>query len=264
MKENSIILLCVDLEGFASVTGEIGKSLSDSKDLCFAAREAVRTINITAQAIFDTGNYDVWIWDNHGTGLNLDYTAIDERCSIISGQGEPARMSFVSPNTAGAFLLGYHSRGGNPKGVLAHSYSSISYQEISVNGEAVGEIFCDAHILGEKGIPVMGVVSDDEGCREAERISEAPHNVITKFALARNMCRTRPRREIDDDLRQMVSKSLPDASGRTPLKTQESYTLRIKYQRSDLAAQRVKTDPRFSLVDPYTVETVVKSLSFVF
>lgn len=38
------------------------------------------------RALFDEGADEVIVWDNHGSGVNLDYDLLDARCRIALGQ----------------------------------------------------------------------------------------------------------------------------------------------------------------------------------
>lgn len=258
------ILLCLDLEGLPCVVGEAGRSLTESTDYRFSAVEGARTINAAAEAIFEAGDYDVWVWDSHDHGLNLDCSCVDERCTIINGQGEPTRMSFVNQSVVGAYLIGYHSMEGTRNGVLAHTYSSALFYGVRVGGRAAGELYCDALILGEKGIPVIGVVSDDLGCAEAQEYLSDPRTVVTKRCLSRNMAVSRPRNEVYEEIRRMCRESTPNAESFVPVTHERPISVALSYQRADMAALRVRSDPRFNHIDAHTIEATVDSLSTVF
>ena len=70
----------VDLEGVACAVGIPGEGMGNGANYAFAAREALREANACARALFDGGADEVIVWDNHGSGVNLDYDEVDPRC----------------------------------------------------------------------------------------------------------------------------------------------------------------------------------------
>jgi len=90
----------VDCDGSACVVGEPGKSLSFSRDYGFARGQATREAEAAARALFDSGAEQVVLWDNHGSGANLEFDRLDERCQIALGSGF-ARKSHWMPRWRG-------------------------------------------------------------------------------------------------------------------------------------------------------------------
>ena len=87
--------IAVDLEGVACVVGD-RSGLGDGSNYDFAAKQGAREADAAARALFDMGTEQVIVWDNHGSGVNLDYDMIDSRCDIALGSGMPHRSRKVS------------------------------------------------------------------------------------------------------------------------------------------------------------------------
>jgi D-amino peptidase len=64
-------------------------------------------------------------------------------------------------------FVGFHSRAGTPKGLLAHTWASAVVHELRLNGREVGETAINAAILGDAGVPVTLVCGGDDLAREA-------------------------------------------------------------------------------------------------
>jgi D-amino peptidase len=176
-------MIGVDCDGVACAAGEAGKSLSDAGDFAFARAQATREADAAARALFEAGAQRVVVWDNHGAGNNLSFDRLDARCEIALGAGFARRWPGLDGDFAGVLMVGYHAMEGTPDGVLAHTYMSHAVRQISVNGQAVGEIALDAAVAGELGVPLIFVSSDAAGCEEARRFAPHAEVVATKHGL---------------------------------------------------------------------------------
>ena len=170
-------LIAADLEGIHGIVGEPYKSLyPDVADYAKAIENAVKEINVAVKALFDAGAGRVAVWDNHGQGKNIDFSAIDARAVRVENppMKRYERLSFAKNFAfAGIILLGYHSKEGSFNGVLAHTYSSAAIQYYKIGGKTMGEAEIDAYIAGELGIP--GAV-----CRLRRRLHRADKRCHTR------------------------------------------------------------------------------------
>lgn len=176
----------VDCEGVACVVGTPGHGLHDSVNYPFAAKQAAREANAAARALFDSGAQEVIVWDNHGAGMNFDYDLIDRRCRIAMGSGARTRFASIDDSFGGVLFVGYHAREGTRGGVLAHTYSSVTYQYFKVNGLEVGEMEIDAAFAGAHGVPVIFAASDRAAIAQARQSFPWIEAVETKEGLAWN------------------------------------------------------------------------------
>jgi D-amino peptidase len=179
-------MIGVDCDGAACVVGEPGRALSDSCDYAFSRGQATREADAAARALFECGAEKVVIWDNHGSGANLDYHLMDARCDFAIGSGFGRRWPGLDSGYAGVLMIGYHAMQGTPGGVLAHTCSSSAYRWIKMGGREVGEIALDAAVAGEFGVPLILVASDECGCEEARRFVPWVQTVATKRGVGRN------------------------------------------------------------------------------
>lgn len=124
-------------------------------------------MNACIAACFEAGATKVIVRDGHGGGKNVDPKLIDKRAMLIQGATPDARFKEIEGCDA-VILLGYHAMALTPKAIMAHSYSSASYQSILLNGKPIGEIGIDAAIAAEHNVPVVMVSGDDKTCLEAK------------------------------------------------------------------------------------------------
>ena len=174
----------VDCEGVACAVGIPGQNLGDGENYAFAARQATREADAAARALFDMGAEEVIVWDNHHSGVNLDYGLLDPRCKILLGSGHHGRFPRIDESFGGVLFIGYHAREGSRPAVLAHTYSSAAYHRYSINGTPVGEMEIDAAFAGKAGVPVIFAASDDIGAAQARESFPWAETVATKEALS--------------------------------------------------------------------------------
>lgn len=182
-------LIAVDLEGVNFVVGEPYKGLHEGDEQYeIAVKEATKELNIIANALYDSGAEQVYVWDNHGHGHNLNYEFVDKRVKDIGlDRCAIERMSVAdSLGVDAVIFLGYHAKEGTLDGVLAHTYSSESIQYYKIGGKQVGEFYIDSNIALSKNISVIMMVCDDVCAKEVSSISNDIVRVITKHATGRN------------------------------------------------------------------------------
>jgi len=193
-------MIAVDCEGAACVVGEPGRPLSRSCNFEFAREQATRETNAAVRALFDAGAEQVVVWDNHGDGVNLVFDQLDERCKVLLGTGFSRRFPGLDETYAGVLMIGYHAMQGTSNGVLAHTYSSATYQAIRVNGMGVGEIAIDASVAGELGVPLIFVASDEKGCAEALNFIPGVETIATKKGFGRNCAFSKHPVVVEDEI----------------------------------------------------------------
>lgn len=252
-------LVAVDLEGCACVVGEKNQSLTASKNYVFAKRQGTYEANAAVKALFDAGADEVLVWDAHGTGLNLNYDELDSRVGIVLGSGWEKRMEIVDESFDGLLFIGYHSKDNVSKAILAHTYNSSSFQYIKVNGEEVGEIEIDASIVGEKGVPVIFVSSDEEGCHQAKEKLPWIKTCSTKFALGRNMAVSMHPKKAEDEIYNTVFKSIKELNRMKPFSFDKPIKMEIRYKRIEDAQNDVRYR-KFASLDQKNAYNVIYKL----
>lgn len=231
-------LVAVDLEGVNFVVGEPYKSLhKGSYQYDKAVAEATKELNTIIGALYDFGAEQVYVWDNHATGHNLDFKNVDSR-AIDVGLDSSAieRMNFAdSLKVDGIIFLGYHSKEGTVNGVLAHTYSSESIQYFKIANKAEGEFFIDSNIALFKNIPVLMLVSDDVCLCEITDVSDDIVTVVTKHAKGRNDADFRGE-DLYKELYDKTIKALSEAKKMRYKKLVFPVLLEIRYTRTEKAA----------------------------
>ena len=153
------------MEGISGISGSI--YFQKDKFATLGKQYLHGDVNACVNACFKMGASEVIVRDGHGGGGNITRCQLDPRADLITGDTPQVRFADIEKSDA-LILLGYHAMAGTPCAILEHTYSSISYQNIWLNGVKVGEIGIDAAIAGDLGIPTILVTGDDKTCKEAE------------------------------------------------------------------------------------------------
>jgi D-amino peptidase len=180
------IYIAADFEGGSCIVGQVGMTLTESKQYEFARRIITGEINAAAEAAFAAGAKEIVAEDAHSSGLNLPYEDLHPEVRIILGGPKRPRFPGLDESFDAVFLIAYHPMAGTERGVLSHSYSSRSIQRMWLNGQEIGEIGFDAACAGVRGVPVVLVSSCKAGCEEAQRTLGDVEVAAVKEGLSRN------------------------------------------------------------------------------
>lgn len=232
MKNYAIFL---DLEGVHGVVGIPNDGLGDIPDYYIATYTAVTEVNAAVKALFDEGADNVYVWDNHGGGNNIDFSRVDKRAKKIEIVNNPlTRIDFIeSLDLSGVVYLGYHAREGTLNAVLAHTYSSSDIQYYKFNGKPFGEFDMDCVFCSHYGVPALFAAGDDICINQM--LENSPHiqTAITKIALGRNKAQYLDDGKVLQDIYDGVRKSVHTKHDLYPLSF--PCQIEVRYTRMELA-----------------------------
>ena len=260
-------LIAVDLEGIHGVVGEPYKGLNDSSDYALAVENATKEINAVARGLFDGGAKTVAVWDNHGSGKNLDFSKIDSR--VVRVENPPMaryeRMAFAKDYAFdGVLYIGYHAREGSLNGILAHSYNSKTIQYYKVNGVAVGELEIDSWVSAEHGFAPLFCSSDEVCVKQALQIDGNIKTVITKYGTGRN---SGVLRDGEDVLKEMYDVAFSCVNAQTtPKKLAFPAKLEVRFTRAEDALKRLEKTRNYKIEaefgeDSHIVQATLRSIA---
>ena len=245
----------VDLEGVACAVGIPGEGLGREANYAFAAKQAAREADACARALFDGGAEEVIVWDNHGSGVNLDYDLLDSRCRIALGSGFHTRFPGVDGTFDGVAFIGYHAREGTGRAVLAHTYSSKVYQYYAINGRPVGEMEIDAAYAGEFGVPVLLCASDAACVAQARESFPWAETVVTKEGFGWNAAISLHPRTAVEAIYEATARALARREEMKPYTVPGPFEFSVRFKRMDAAAAAPLYDRErrpFAAPDPFT------------
>ncbi len=181
------LYLSVDMEGLAGVAHPQQVTFGGGVDRADYDRSRglmAGEANAAIEGAFEAGATEVVVNDSHWTMRNLRAEDLDPRARLVIGDkalsmthgiGEPGDGAFD-----GAAFVGYHAGAGHASGVIAHTYSSATIQDVRVNGVPHNEAALNAIRLGHHGVPVILVAGDDALAGEVEALLPWAERVIVK------------------------------------------------------------------------------------
>jgi D-amino peptidase len=92
-----------------------------------------------------------------------------------------------------ALMVGMHAKAGTPDGVLCHTISTTTWDNLRFNGTSVGEFGINAALCGHYGVPVPLITGDEATIREGQALlGEKLVGVAVKKGLLRYSARNQP------------------------------------------------------------------------
>jgi D-amino peptidase len=180
--ESMRVYISVDMEGVAGVshpdpTGRLDAGYPRNVELMLG--EA----NAAIEGALAGGADAVVVNDSHGDMYNLPPTGLHPKASLVQGS---KAFSMVEAAAEGHFdvalFVGYHSRAGNPRGNIAHTYTGKPTLTL-LAGRPVPEAGMNAMYLGALGIPVGMVAGDDALAEEIAEWLPWAERIVVKRAL---------------------------------------------------------------------------------
>lgn len=172
-------------------------------------------INAAVRGAFSGGATEVVVMDCHGAGKGWSFNSLvpellDPRCEFVVQQQWTEYTDFLEKGCDAAVFIGMHARAGSHRGVLNHTVSSQSWQNLWFNGTVVGETGINAALCGQWRSPVVLVTGDEAVCVEARGLlGDELATVVVKQGLgrtsARHLAPARARELIEEATHQAVS-----------------------------------------------------------
>jgi D-amino peptidase len=129
-------------------------------------------INAAVRGARAAGATEIVVMDCHGAGQGYSFNSLipdllDEACDYVVQEEWTGYTEFLEQGCDAALFVGMHARAGVVDGVMNHTVSGQSWQNLWFNDVLVGETGINAALCGTWGCPVVLVTGDDAVCREA-------------------------------------------------------------------------------------------------
>jgi D-amino peptidase len=146
-----------------------------------------------------------------------------------------------------------HARAGTPDGVMNHTVSGQSWQDLWFNGTLVGETGINAALCGSFGTPVALVTGDAAACREAtELLGDGVTTVSVKQGIGASAARMIPPVRVRELIEAGAKAALADLSKVSPYDPGRPCEIRVLFKTTTDPA-KLEQMPGVELVDPRTV-----------
>ena len=116
-------------------------------------------VNAAVKACFDAGADEVIINDNHGSGYNIIFEQLDERCKIIHGRSCTGNdwLALLDDSFDALVIIGAHAMAETPCAITPHSKWCVNGGQIYLSEASMA-----AALAGDKNIPTVMVSGDDK------------------------------------------------------------------------------------------------------
>lgn len=151
----------------------------------FAHRERMRElltgeVNAAVTACFDAGAESVIVNDNHGTGYNIKFEQLDERCLIVHGRNSSGSSWLPMLERCDVMIcIGMHAGCGTLRAVSPHSLLQVNDGQFMLN-----ECTCAAAIAGDLKIPVVLVSGDSQTIAQVRELLPEIVAITTKEGIS--------------------------------------------------------------------------------
>lgn len=255
------IYIVTDNEGLAGVSSSRYISAAQNRpDLIAHARKLLADeINACVEGCCRAGADEIIIRDGHGDGHNVTRAMIDSRADLICGSA-PGELLPDLDGSAGLILLGYHAKAGTPGAVCEHTMSSLTWQNMWINGKLTGEIGICAYIAGEHGVPVIMVSGDDKTCDEAAQWLPGVVTCQVKKGYSCNGARITALEKTNALITRSAEEAVRKAAGMPLLLAEKPVTMRLEL----VSRQHLPVNPAYKHIDARTWELQQESVEKAF
>ena len=138
-------------------------------------------VNAAVRAAFDEGAEEVIVNDNHGSGYNILFEELDERCRIVHGRNGSCGiwLPLLDASFDCMVQIGMHAMGATKNAIIPHSR-----WEVNDGAFFLSEGTMAAAIAGDMGVPSVMMAGDDKICAEFREKIPGIVQVQTKQALS--------------------------------------------------------------------------------
>lgn len=156
------VYIQTDIEGVAGFCFFENRKNSDAECIKYRYRMyqlLTDEVNAAVKACFDAGANEVLVNDNHGSGYNILFEQLDERCQIIHGRSCTGKdwLEFFDETFDALVIIGAHAMAETPCAITPHSKWCVNGGEIFLSEASMA-----AALAGDKNIPTVMVSGDDK------------------------------------------------------------------------------------------------------
>jgi len=180
---NKGVLVITDAEGVAGICRQSQVEQGNQE----MQRLLTGEINAAVAGFLSAGAPEVVVWDGHGGSWSLSAGTIHDKARLVIGSLGP-KMMLDSGRFAAVAFIGQHARANRERAVMAHSYSSLGIQKLTMNGKEVGEIETRSALAGAFGVPVIMLSGDRAAAEDLKAIVPDAETAVVKDGISYYAC----------------------------------------------------------------------------
>jgi D-amino peptidase len=241
------ILLITDAEGVGGVCRQEQAEPKDPEMRQLLTGE----INAAVDGFLAGGADEVLVWDGHDGSQTLSTLTIHPKAKLLMGAVGPSMM--MERKWSAVAYLGQHSKANVKGGIMAHSYSSLGIQKMTLNGKTVGEIDVIAAMAGHFGSPIIFLSGDKAAADELRDIVPQAEMAVVKEGLGRYTCISLSAVAARELIRAAAQRSVSLIGKVKPYVLPSPATLEIEFTTRNTLSNEAEFRPGAEIVDSQTI-----------
>lgn len=236
------VLIMTDMEGVSGIV--VWEQVKGGDPMYEEARRLyTEEINAAVRGAKSAGANEIVVVDCHGAGGGWTFNSLvpellDPDCDWVAHHTWSRYTELLEQGCDACLLVGMHARANTPDGVLCHTISTTTWQNLWFNDDLVGETGINSALCGHYDCPILLVTGDEATCRESkELLGENLTTVAVKRGLSRYSARqippVRARQMIEDG----AKRALKDLKAVKPYVPAKPTTITIGLTTVDTAAR---------------------------
>jgi len=246
-QQRKAVFLITDAEG---VAGLCRQSQTEPTNTEFQ-RLLTGELNAAIRGFFDGGATEVIVWDGHDGSQTLSVLTIEPRAKLIHGPLGPSML--LERGWAAVAFLGQHARANRSPAVMAHSYSSLGVQKMTMNGKEVGEIETRTALAGWYGVPVIFLSGDQAAAEDLKAIVPDAEMAVVKEAISYYACMSMSAPASQQLIESKARASMAKLGKIRPYKIDGAVSIEIEFTTRSTLSPQVAYPPGVDRVGPRTI-----------
>jgi len=247
LAQRKTVLLITDAEGVGGVCRQEQTEPKDAEMRQLLTGE----INAAVDGFLAGGADEVLVWDGHDGSQTLSTLTIHPKAKLLMGGVGPSML--MERKWSAVAYVGQHSKANVTGGIMAHSYSSLGIQKMTLNGKTVGEIDVIAAMAGHFGTPVIFLSGDKAAADELRDIVPQAEMAVVKEGLGRYTCISLSAVAARDLIRAGAQRSMSLIGKVKPYVLRGPATLEIEYTTRNTLSSEAQFRPGAEIIDSQTI-----------
>jgi D-amino peptidase len=220
------------MEGTAGIV-DWAQCVGDRPEAVAGRELLLNEVNAAIDGAIAGGATEIVINDSHSVMRNLSPRGLHGRATYIAGRHKSMyMMQGLDASFDGVFYISYHGSMGSAPAVLSHTYNPQAVQEVTLNGEAVGESGINALVAAHYAVPILLVTGDQTACAETKAVVPGVVTAEVKHSISRSAAwNLHP----DDACQLIFDKAKLAVAASAPVSMPSPSTLEVVWRTADMA-----------------------------
>jgi D-amino peptidase len=219
------------------------------------------SVAAAARAAFEMGAEEVVVADSHLVSQNMLVDRLPERVQLIRGVRRPLSMvpGVDEGRFDGALFIGFHTGSTHLSGVLGHTMRGLVIREIRLNGRVVSEAGFHHALMGQFGVPLIGISGDDAFVEERRELVGDVEAAVVKWAYGHLAARSLTPVAAEAEIAAMTRRAIARIGDFRPATLEGPIALEVAFKHRP-PADTLSLLPQVERLDAYTIRVMVPDM----